>query len=265
MLNFFATARSARNFWRDTHFNQIWASLLEMIRGFLPRTHLESKHASIWQGSIWHPTYTRLPSPPSSHQSAPPPLPFPSLTPPSCFPRPPCFTPLPSPTLPFPLPPSSCHPAACCRLAPRSARGRGSSLGSARSAQLASARLAYRGSARRLASRPGLLAQSSCARLLLAQRSSARLGSARLGSARLGSARLAQLDLLDSVRQSTHGSVFSPASRLGGAPCRRDLRAQHKQGAAQPRFSKIWAARWGGAALSREDERCEAGEGGLPH
>ena len=88
------------------------------------------------------------------------------------------------------------------------------------------------------------------------------LGSAQLGSARLGSAGAAWLARL--VRHSAQDSE-APASRLGGAPRRRLLRAQHRQSAAQPRFSKNWAARWEGAALSLGDERCGAGEGGLPH
>ena len=41
--------------------------------------------------------------------------------------------------------------------------------------------------------------------------------------------------------------------------------AQHKEVAAQPRFSKFWACRREGAPLSLGDKSCEAGEGGLPH
>ena len=42
-----AAARSARDFFlRGTLFNQIWAYLLEITRGFFVRKHLNSKHAS---------------------------------------------------------------------------------------------------------------------------------------------------------------------------------------------------------------------------
>ena len=73
-MNFFEAARSARNFWRDTRFHEIWASLLEITRGFLLRTHLESKRASRRSVSR-HPVAmcTRLPSPPPSHPPQSPP------------------------------------------------------------------------------------------------------------------------------------------------------------------------------------------------
>ena len=203
---------------------------------------------------------TRVPSPPPSHppQSLPPPFPPPpTLLPP--------VSPLPSPRA-MPVYLFTHGPA-------RGGRrfSLGSALGLARlSARLGSAQLAW-------SARLGT-AQHGSARLSTAQHGWNSRGCTHAGNAVLvGSARRspAQLKLSSAhllsreVRAARLDRRTAPAYALLGSrrcsPRRRHLRAQHRPGAAQPRFSKIWAVGREGAAYSLGHERCGAGEGGLPH
>ena len=206
---------------------------------------------------------------PSSQPPPSPPTPFSPPTPPTSFP------PLPSPTLRFPPPPTSLPPpvaSAAASLQPAGTRPAGTRPVHARSDRIGSARIGSvllgsfdlnRHGGRHISTWLSAgMGTDRRAPLHLFFSAQLALGSAQLGSARLGSAGAAWLARL--VRHSAQDSE-APASRLGGAPRRRLLRAQHRQSAAQPRISKIWAARWVGAALSLGDERCGAGEGGLPH
>ena len=263
-------------FLRGPLFNQIWAYLLEITRGFFVRKHLNSKHAST-QSKGAQSMCTRLPSPPPPssrrrlHRRPFRRCPFrrrPFLHRLPCCRR--LLTPLPPPLCPQP---SSAAPALARLGSARSARLSPLSwawlptrsaldcrLGLDRIARLGSARLARLARLTRLLEHGGPPCTAAAARhaLLSAWRSSAQLSSARLSSSRfvwLGLARLVQHD--------PHGSHL-----LGGAPCRRHLRAQPcvaqaRRGAAA--LSKKWAVGRAGAALSLGDARCGAGESGLPH
>ena len=92
---------------------------------------------------------------------------------------------------------------------------------------------------------------------------------ARRSPAQLSSARLicsaARFERLGSIGTARTAQAYALLGSRRCSPRRRHLRAQHRPGAAQPRFSKNWAVGREGAALSRRDERCGAGEGGLPH
>ena len=157
--------------------------------------------------------------------------------------------------------PGSRRPPLLARLGSRL----GSALGSARLGSIGLVGTAWHGSARlgtaqhgsaRL-EQPQLHACRQCrpGRLCSAQPSSAQLSSAHLLSREVRAARL--------DRRTAPAYALLGSRRC--SPRRRHLRAQHRPGAAQPRFSKNWAVGREGAALSLGHERYGAGEGGLPH
>ena len=134
-------------------------------------------------------------------------------------------------------------------------------LGSAQSAWSARLGTAQHGSARLSTARHGWNSRGCThagndrpSRLCSAQPSSAQLSSAHLLSREVRAARL--------DRRTAQAYALLGSRRC--SPRRRHLRAQHRPGAAQPRFSKNWAVGREGAALSLEHVSCARGEGTLP-